>query len=112
MVAIGLIGVAIGLVTRNVEAAVLAVIYPPFALPMCSHRCVRSKDANRIRDFGSNGDPLSTGLARTRSARSGSSLACHLVSLVLTVVLLVGAVLWSRRGHRLVTSLKQTLRLL
>jgi hypothetical protein len=94
MALIGLIGVAIGVVTRNVEAAVLAVIYPPFALLYVFPSLYLFKYANRIRDFGSNGDPLQLELALDAQRAFWKFAGVFtLVSLVLTVVLLVGAVL-------------------
>ena len=91
MVVIGLIGGAIGVVTQNAEAAVL-IVYPPLALLYVFPSLYLFKYANRIRDFGTNGDALQLELALDAQRAFWKFVGVlTLVGLALTVVLMVMA---------------------
>ena len=93
MCVIGLIGGAIGLVTQTIETAVL-VVYLPLALLYVFPSLSLFKYANRIRDFGTNGDALQLELALDAQRAFWKFVGVlTLVSLVLMVALLVMAAL-------------------
>jgi hypothetical protein len=94
MFAAGLIGGAIGLLTGNIQAAVLLVVYPLVALIYLPPSIYLFKYAGRIGDFGTSGDAAQLELALdAQRAFWKFAGVLTLVSLVLTVVLLIGAVL-------------------